>query len=247
MARRKQGGTKQTRSRSEAGNRNDARRYESSVSQRGLPLALLIIALTLLASHAALWLYHFQVAPLHGLWLQLLDVDQESNLPTWFSQLLLLIASALLWICARRNRSEGAPFTGNWYVLSVGFLLMSVDEVAGVHESINSVIVVSWAIPAAFGTLVVGLAFVPFLLHLPRLIALLFAAAGALYLTGALAAEIMGNSMVEARLENTLGYKMTTMGEESLEMTGLILFVYALLRYMRGLGKPSARTPIEVE
>ena len=204
MARRKRGGSKRISS-SEARSDREAPRYEVSVSSSGLSLALLIVALMLLACHAALWLYHFRVAELHWLWLQLFDVDQENNLPTWFSQFLLLLASALLWICARQKASQGAPFSGCWYALAVGFLLMSADEVAGVHESINSFIVVTWAIPAAFGALLIGPVFVPFLLHLPRLTALLFGVAGALYLTGALAAEIVGNDMVRARLQNTLG------------------------------------------
>ena len=40
---------------------------------------------------------------------------------------------------------------------------------------------------------------------------------------------------------------MTTMAEESLEMAGMILFLYALLRYMGGSGKRSVRASLEVE
>jgi hypothetical protein len=241
MARRKSRNSKRTKSGTEAP------RYEFSISSSGLPRTLLIVAITLLACHAALWTYHFQVDELHWLWLQLFDVDQENNLPTWFSQFLLVLASALLWICARTRASQGDPFSAYWYALAAGFLLMAVDEVAGVHESINSVIVMSWAIPAAGLSLLIGLAFVPFLLRLPRPTALLFSLAGALYLTGAVGTEIVGNTMVRERLENTLRYKMTTMAEESLEMFGMILFLYALLRYMRGPGTKPLRASLQVE
>ena len=225
----------------------EAPRYEFSISCRGLPGVLLMIAITLLACHAALWIYHYRVVELHWLWLQLFDVDQENNLPTWFSQFLLILASALLWICAGKETAEKRPFHGHWYVLSAGFLLMAIDEVAGMHESINSVIIMTWAKPAAFLVLVIGLAFVPFLLQLPRATALLFGVAGAVFLTGAVGAEIGGNAMVRDSLENTLGYKLNTMAEESLEMFGVILFLWALLRYMGGPGARSLTASLEVD
>jgi hypothetical protein len=243
MARRKR--QRQVSKRIKSG--SETPRYELSISCRGLTGVLLAVAITLLACHAALWVYHYRVAELNWLWLQLFDVDQENNLPTWFSQFLLILASALLWIRARDKVSQAGPFRGHWYVLSGGFLLMAVDEVAGVHESINSVIIVSWAIPAAGLVLLIGLAFVPFLLHLPRPTALLFGVAGALYLAGAIGAEIVGNAMVRDLLQNTLGYKLNTMAEESLEMFGMILFLYALLRYMRGPGTKPLRASLEVE
>jgi hypothetical protein len=258
MARQKRGSSKKTSSREptnsrepknsrELRNSREAPRFNVSVSSRSLPLVLIIAALVLLACHAAIFLYHYRVAELHWLVRQLFDVDQENNLPTWYSQFLLLLASVLLWVCARQKASQGASFSGYWTTLAVGFLLMSVDEVAGVHESINSAIVVTWAIPAAFGALIIGLAFVPFLLQLPRMTALLFSVAGALYLTGALGAEIVGNDMVRNHLQDTLRYKMATMGEESLEMAGLILFLYALLRYMGRPGDRTVRASLEVE
>jgi hypothetical protein len=197
----------------------------------------LIVALALLACHAALAIYHYRVEELNWLLRQLFDVDQENNLPTWFSTFLLLVASALLWLCARRKRAAGERWSGHWRALAVGFLLMSVDEVAGVHESINSVIVMTWAIPGAVMAALIGLAFIPFLLSLPRRTALLFGVAGGGYLAGAVGIEIVGNAMVGQRLRDTLQYNLTTLAEESLEMLGLVLFIYALLCYMR---RPSA-------
>ena len=118
-------------------------------------------------------------------------------------------------------------------MLVVGFLLMAIDEVAGVHESINSAIEITWAIPAGIASLLAGLAFVPFLRHLPKRTALLFALAGSVFLLGAAGLEIIGNSLVANRLRDTLEYKMWTMVEEGLEMFGVILFIHTLLCYMR--------------
>jgi hypothetical protein len=196
----------------------------------------LIVAVALLACHAALAIYHYRVEELHWLLRQLFDVDQENNLPTWYSGFLLLTTSALLWLCARKKRADADRWSGHWYALAVGFLLMSVDETAGVHESINSVIVMTWAIPGAILALAIGLVFVPFLLHLPRRTALLFGLAGGAYLAGAVGIEIIGNAMVGQRLKDTLQYNLTTLAEEGLEMLGLVLFIHTLLRYMREPG-----------
>jgi hypothetical protein len=221
-------------------------RYEVSISPRGLTRLLLIVAITLLVCHAALALYHYRVEKLNFLVIQLFDVDQENNLPSWYSGCLLLIASALLWFCARTKRSGGDPWSGTWYALAVGFLLLSVDEVAGIHESINSVIVITWAIPGGAAALVIGLAFIPFLLHLPRRTALLFALAGALYLGGAAGLEVVGNSLVAQGLRDTLRYNLWSLLEESLELFGVILFVDTLLRYMRGSGASGVHASLKV-
>ena len=223
-----------------------AGRYEVRISPRALTRLLLIVSLTLLACHTALALYHYRVENLHFLVIQLFDVDQENNLPSWFSGCLLLTASALLWFCARTKRVGGDPWSGTWYALALGFLLLSVDEVAGVHESINSMIVITWAIPGGAAALVIGLAFIPFLLHLPRRTAVLFALAGAIYLAGAAGLEVVGNSLVAQGLRDTLRYNLWSLLEESLEMFGVILFLDTLLRYMRGSGAGRVHASLNV-
>ena len=206
----------------------------------------MITAIVLLTCHGVLSVYHYRVEELPWLLIQLFDVDEENNLPTWFSEFLLLTACVCNWLCARKKRADGDPWVRYWYVLVVGFLLMAIDEVAGVHESINSVIVITWAIPAGIASLFAGLAFVPFLRHLPRRTALLFALAGLGFLIGAAGLEIIGNSLVAQRLRNTLEYKLWTLVEEGLEMSGVILFIHALLSYMREPGAQSVDAALEL-
>ncbi len=225
------------RRRSPAGSRGGAEpHYEVILSSRGLPRALLTATICLLLLHAALSIYHYQLEELPWLLRQLFDVDEENNLPTWFSSFLLLTTSALLFFCVQKKKHDGSRWVRHWNALAIGFLLMSIDEVAGVHESINSIIVMTWAIPGAILAGLIGLACVPFLLALPRRTAISFGIAGAVYLTGAVGIEIIGNEMVGDRLEDTLGYSMATLAEESLEMFGVVAFIYALLAYMRGPG-----------
>ena len=96
------------------------------------------------------------------------------------------------------------------------------------------------------GAGVLGVAFVPFVLHLPRRTALWFAVAGTTYVAGAIGIEIPGNTMVAEHLRDTLQYRTSTMVEEGMEMLGMILFINALLRYMRGSGDGPVRASIEL-
>ena len=82
-------------------------RYDVTLSPRALARVLLLATLALLACHGALAIINYRVAELPWLLLQLFNVDQENNLPTWFSELLLLIACACLWICAEQKRADG--------------------------------------------------------------------------------------------------------------------------------------------
>ena len=206
-------------------------RFELTVSKQALIRNLLIVAITLLACHGALTIYHYRIEELPWLVRQLFDVDEEDTLPTWFSAFLLLIVSGFLWLCARRKEISADPWRVYWYILSVGFLLMSVDEVAGIHETLNSVIEPHWTVGGGILVLVIGLCYLPFLLRLPRRTALLFVVAGVVYVTGAIGIEILGNPMDA----DTLEYNLLTLVEEGLEMFGVILFLYGLLNHMHQL------------
>ena len=216
-------------------------RYEASFSPRGLPSLLFVVAFVLLACHATLSIIHYEVVELPWLLRQLFDLDEENNLPTWYSGFLLLVASVFLWLCARSKRADGDPWFGQWYALATGFLLLSIDEVAGLHETINSIIEISWAIPAGVLAVMIGLGFAPFLISLPRRTARLFLLSGAVYLTGAVGIEITG-----IELGDTLSYAMATLAEEGLEMFGVLLFLHALLAYMRGAETGSVQASLEV-
>ncbi len=203
--------------------------YLIQVSPRFLVTLLAILALTLLLCHAALTIYHYQVDELPWLpWRQLFDVDEENNLPTWFSELLLLTATVLLWLCAGKKRRDEDPSFG-WYVLTIGFFLLAIDEVAGIHETINSLIDTTWAIGGGLLALGIGLGFIPFLWRLPRLTAILFALAGAIYVGGAVGVEIIGEPLDS----DSLQYNLLTVLEEGMEMFGVIFFIHVLLGYMR--------------
>jgi len=192
------------------------------------------LAVFFIVVHVGLYFYNYEVAKLPRLLLPMFDLDQENNLPTWFSGFILLNVAFILHVYAG---SEAVEKKAYWRVLSTGFLLLAIDEVAGIHETINTITDVNWAIPAAIMLAVLLAAFVPFLISLRRGLALLFLVSGLIYVSGAIVVELASahdNS-------NSMIYKMHVAIEEGLEMLGVLLFLSA------NLGEMSKDDEVRVE
>jgi hypothetical protein len=198
-----------------------------AILTRAYVVVLGIALLGFLLSHTVLNYINYQVDELPWLLLQLFELDEENNLPTWFSSFLLLNNSiALLLICNNVvNRNW------QWLVLAVGFLILSVDEVAGLHETFHSTIENNWTIYAAPLVLAVGLIYIPFLMALPRKLAVGFVISGSLYTGGALGVEWLAQDMDE----ETFAYALAVQAEDGTEMVGALLFLALNLNYLRSL------------
>jgi hypothetical protein len=62
--------------------------------------------------------------------------------------------------------------------------------------------------------------------------------AAVLYIGGAVGFELVGGYYAELHGEKNLTFNLIATVEETLEMTGIVLFNYALLRYMsKGVGE----------
>jgi hypothetical protein len=141
---------------------------------------------------------------------RLFNVDAEQNVPTVFSVLLLFVAALLLALVAVLKRDRKEPDASRWMVLSAGFLYMSVDEGATVHELlINPVRALlgggrfgpfyfAWVIPGIAVVAALGVFFVRFVRRLPAPTRSRFVLAGVLFLAGALGFEMIGGYWAEA-------------------------------------------------
>jgi hypothetical protein len=203
-----------------------ASNIQINIAARGYCYTLLIISIFLVVTHCFLNYYNHEVEELHWLIFQLFDLDDENNLPTWFSSFLLLNNSLVMYLFARMEKDKGQFY---WLLLSLGFLALSIDEVAGIHESINTVIEVSWAYPAGILVIVLGLSFIPFLLSLERRLAILFVISGLIYVSGVLGVEILSEDMDE----DSMAYGFATAVEEAMEMLGALLFLSTSLDEIR--------------
>jgi hypothetical protein len=230
---------------------------------------VLLINLASLCARVAryAWGYEGLLKPL-----RLLDAGDENTIPSWFSSAQLLLCAFLLAAIALAQKRSGGRYRRHWGVLSLIFVLLSVDEAASMHEALGAelerllaasagfdpggLISFFWVVPAAALTLVFLLAYLGFIAHLPGSTRRLFLLAGALFVLGALGMEMLEAQVVfasgdEAGLEGARGLAKVVVGlltsaEETFEMLGVAVFVYALLGYIGScVGDISVRVRID--
>ncbi|HAY35495.1 MAG TPA: hypothetical protein DCY57_00700 [Bacteroidetes bacterium] len=202
--------------------------YRFPINQQKLISLLAFTATFLLCAHTLFYVYNYWVEEAPWYLIQLFDVNEEHNLPTWFSGFNLVVSTFFLWIITRQKREDGDSMAGRWMMLFGVFCFLSIDEIAGMHESINSVTDPTWAYGGAVIALGFAIYFLSFLKSLPRKTLIQFIVAGGLFVGGAVGMEIVGDPMDG----DSLLYNMMTMVEEGMEMFGIILFTRALLLYM---------------
>lgn len=195
--------------------------------------ALAITCGALLLIHIVLTVTHYRFVELPWLLRELFDVDEEESIPTWFSSSLLLLTAVVLFLIAHLSRKGKDRYAMYWLVLGVGFAFMSVDEIAGFHETLNSITEISWAVPGMIVALLIGLAYLKFLSSLPAPIAIRFMMSGAIFVGGAIGVELATEPYLYEDALDTLGYNLWTPVEEGMEMGGVILFLASLFDYLK--------------
>lgn len=166
------------------------------------------------------------------------SLSYEGNVPTFYSAAILSLAAILLAFSALAARKNGDGFVPHWSILAFGFLYIAIDEVFSIHEmaggwaNLSGVLYFSWVVPAAALVLVLGLAYVRFLRHLPRRTAIRFLIAGTLYVGGAVVMELPLGYWTEKHGSHNLGYGLIDAVEETLEMLGVNLFNLWLIDHL---------------
>jgi len=180
------------------------------------------------------------VAGLPRRWVGLCSLSYEANLPTWYSSVLLLLCAQQLAGIARDAGARGDRWRRHWWGLAIGFVAMSIDEVAEVHEelsglfdfrgAVHGALTFGWVIPAGALVAAIGVAYLRFLLALPADLRRRFLIAGALYVGGAVAMELPLGAITDAYGDESLAYALVDAVEETLEMIGAGYFLVALAR-----------------
>ncbi|HWO41824.1 MAG TPA: hypothetical protein VNO43_08490 [Candidatus Eisenbacteria bacterium] len=175
---------------------------------------------------------------------RLFDMDNESNVPTSFAIALLTISAFLLLLVGVLERQSRAPYSWHWLVLSAVFGYLAIDEATQIHEFMTGctidflgyeptgIFYFAWVIPAAVLTGIFALLFLRFFLHLPRRTRFAVGAAAALYVGGALGFDMIGGYYGERHGFDNLSYKLIANVEETLEIAGLLVFIWTLLAYL---------------
>lgn len=172
----------------------------------------------------------------------LFELDREANIPTLYSSVAILLCASLLAVIAiAKKRQEKREYL-YWMVLALAFLFLSVDETAGLHERLISplraalhtsgVLYFAWVVPYGILLIIMAGMYFRFLFSLPVRFRYLIILAGFLYIAGALGGELVGGYWTELYGQENVTYALITTCEESLEMTGILVFVYALMSYI---------------
>jgi len=204
--------------------------------RRSLPKWLWSAVVVLVGMHIAASIVHFRITGLPCHTRELFDLEENESFGQYFMTMILLFAGLLVLYHARRLREQDRATGILWLMLGVGFCVLSVEKVAGVHQIISSWAPVSWTALGATVAVLVGIAYVPFLLRLPASTRNLFIAAGALYLAGSIGIDfaakwLPGTAVYDPCFDRmaSLGIGLTTAIENAMEMSGMVLFINAMI------------------
>lgn len=221
--------------------------YRLSLPVTRISTTLVIVAVVLVILHILMWLMVFKTHLLDNQahWSSLFDLDTEASFGTWFSSAMLFVAGVLtLMVASRRGASEKGK--NWWWFIGYALMVASLDEVAGLHESLNSdphftALMGHWTIPAAVLSVVFGLLLVPFFRRLPARTSVAIILAGVVYVSGAVGVEFATIGYESTGTLETLSYNLWNAFEEGLEMLGVILYLWAVLDFMANDGKVVAQ------
>lgn len=215
-----------------------------TLSPQGIGRVLLLAVLAMTAASAAAQALRRNVAsePLRE-GLRLFKLSDENTLPAFFSSVMLLGCAGLLAVIARLTRRRGGAFARHWWLLAVIFTYLSVDEAIALHERLNDpmrralqaggFLHYPWVLVGMVAVLLVGAACARFVAHLHPAVRRLAIAAAALYVGGAIGAEMVSAKFASTVGTGTIGYGVASLAEEFMEMSGVAIFVQALLVHLR--------------
>lgn len=213
------------------------------VSDTLLVVVAVLISLSI-AGQCAKYLYGHTI--LKG-FVPMFYVDFESSAPTWYSSAALGLAGLLLAVIAMAKFQAADKYRWHWATLSCLFALLSLDEIAMIHElpvdplrerfAPGGVLYYPWVIPGALFVALIGCLYLRFYLTLPGRTQRLLLLSGAMFVSGAIGVEMLSGVQADQFGENNLDYALIVSLEEMLEMLGVVIFIRCLLDYIeRHLG-----------
>lgn len=239
---------------------DDRLRIECRVPLCGIPplLAYGTVFFTVMGLAMVVAKFAYQFDRAYGLF-DLFDLGSDTSIPTWFSSLGLLTCSGLLAINASVSRRIADHWSTHWRFLAVIFLLLSIDEVARLHEVLGGFIGFqlrpavgqaggflhySWVISGVAFIAILGVAYIRFLLALSKPIRYRMIASTMIFVGGAVVMEMFNARSAFLAGPHTIRYQVGTVFEEFLEMAGVALFAHVLvLNLSRKLGVFILRLP----
>lgn len=218
------------------------------LSPRTVTRALLaIVALLTVASAVAQVLHYPLDTPYARGLVPLFDSDAEGNLPTWYSSLTLLACCLLAGCIALSARAGEEPYAPHWTALSIVFFLAALDESVRLHELVNrwlspdleggGLLSAVWVVPGVLFALALALAYRPVVAQLPPRVRLLATRGALVFAIGALGLELIEGAVSDiVGKPDSLADGLVSVGQECLEMLGVILLIEAMMTYLAARG-----------
>lgn len=225
---------------------------------RRFPIALvLVVGFLLLSDLGSGWLRGTTYGLLIDDLFREFDVGWEYVLPAYVSGLMLLLAGGLLAFIAIWKFRFHQLNKVYWMMLSAIFLYMAADEVFLIHETkwrsplagyvlevaeefeLLSYFHYTWTATGVVFVLFFGLVFLRFFLSLPNYYKIGFFLSGLVFVSGALGIELVSGNLFVNQGYGGL-YNTLEIVEEGLEMSGMVIFISTLIRYIREM-KPDER------
>jgi hypothetical protein len=177
----------------------------------------------------------------------LFDLDGEGNIPAWFSSVQLFIVGLVFLLIGRQTNPDQRPSALLFLILVLGFIFLSADEAASIHEKITGALKdIQW-VPRFKGDHGIWVFIYPligftlFLAFYRQLIAmwnryryttLIMAAGMGIFLIGALGLEIISFQFLRSGSFPLL-YKVEVAFEEFFEMLGVSVILYGAMLLLR--------------
>lgn len=186
--------------------------------------------------------------------LRFVDLGQEANLPTWFTTALWLAAALVAFSIWRVFAERGYPHRGYWAGMVPLFLFLSADEAGKIHEAIGGFIsgfadfsgffTYAWVIFGVAFAMTIGAIYVRLLLLLRPGPAIALVTAALIFLSGSVGVESIWAAVDKGHLDRMpfgQSHLRMIVYEETLEMLGIVLLIYVLLKVLAG-DRPPYRT-----
>ncbi len=178
----------------------------------------------------------------------LFNLDNECNIPAYFASFIHGLAALLLGTIALSEKKEGSHFQRHWIFLAIVFLFFSIDETVSLHEKLSVPLLnlfgwnelvgwkrfflFTWVVPGIVFSLLLILSFFKLFRHLPKRLKFSIFLAALLSFSGAITMDIVSSYYIMEHGTLNFTYNLIVTIEETLEMSGIILFIYALFNYI---------------
>lgn len=176
-------------------------------------------------------------------------LGRGNTVPAFLSSFNLLLASFLLVVAAQLTSPEMKDSKGLWYGLALLCFILSVNEIAGLHEMFFGQTINQWVALTGYSNYALTIfGSVALLLTLACAVRLLtslssktrknFLLSGLVFFAGALGMEAVGAMLINFSVTESGAYLVSVVAEESLELLGVLLFIRSLLVYLSEIHSP---------